>query len=267
MNTIKTNNKLSIKTHLKNCWDLVNGSKWPIWAPVLVSVVMSFVISLVVALIVGLLGIPGLQGGFTVGYSISYIVMAFILQIIIFFAIGSLIAGAQMVALKRYRGENINAGMGFGYWSLWLKIGLTFVLFMLGYGLLNVVFGFIILLASYAGSWLSLIFELISIAATIVYYALFFFSILFVVDKKQEPVEALKNSYDLVKPQLLDVSKIFALVFVGFIVIMIPWFFLSLSGIKLLSFLGFLISAGIAVWGLPYFHLLISGAYHKLTKK
>lgn len=255
-----------IKAHLKESWNLVDGSKWPVWAPLLVLIAISIGIGIFFTLLSALFGLPLFQGGFTTGFSVGYVVIAFIIEVITLFVTAPLVAGAQMVALKRVRSESVEAKSGFQYWHLWVNLGITLVLVSLGVGLINVVFGALITVAFKVGFWLAVIFQVLALVAFIIYYAFVIFAVLFVADKNNSPIEAFVNCHKMVRPHWLHISKVIVCVGVGLLIVFLPYFLLSLTGYGLLSLLGLVISAVLAVWAIPWFHLIISGIFNKLAE-
>ena len=245
-----------IKVLLKQSWQLTTGAKWAIWAPLVVLVLIGFGISLLSTLIFSLFGLS-IHGGFTTGYTFAYVIIAFIIEIITLFVTAPLIAGAQMVALKRVRDETIDYMMGFKYWSLWIHLGLTLIIVSLGFGLINLIFGILISLSYRIGFWLVLILQILALITFIVYYAFFIFAVLFVADKKASPIDALIHCYQMVRPHWLHVSTVIFSLAVGLTIVLLPYFLLSTAGYLLLSLLGALISIGLAIWVIPWFHLIV----------
>lgn len=259
-------NALSIKSILSNAWQLTKGLKWPIWAPILVLIAITAGINFLASLLFGFLGLPMIEGSFTAAYSISDLVIAFIVEVIIIFFTAPLIVGAQMVALKRLRGESISASTGFYYWSKWFYLGITILILSLGAALINVVIGSLITLSYNVGFWLVGILQILAILAFIVFYAFYFFSILFVADQNKNPIDAFITSFSMVRPQWFQVCKIMACIAIGFLVVLLPFLILSIFGMMVLSYIGVLLSVLIAIWAIPYFHLIVSGVYNELTK-
>jgi len=254
-------NQFSIRELMKTAWHNVEGTKWLIWAPLVALILIGIGISLIFSLF----GLPVLYAGFTTGYTISYVIMAFIMEVITIFVTAPLVAGAQMVALKRVRGETLAPNMGFKYWSMWLNLGLTLIIVTLGIGVINVVFGTLISLGLLVGYWLGLILQILALIAFIVFYAFFIFAILFVADRNEGPIEALIACYKMVKPHWLHVSIVIFCLGAALLIVFLPLLLLSLTGHFLLSLLGTIITTALAIWAFPFFHLVVSGTFHKLA--
>lgn len=258
-------NALSIKGILSNAWQKTKGSKWPIWAPILTLLAITIGVNFIATLLFGLFGFPMLEASFTAAYSIPYLIIASIVEVITIFLTAPLIAGAQMVALKRIRGDIVKPSTGFQYWSKWLHLGITVLIISLGSTLLNIIFGSLITVSYNVGFWLVSILQILAIIAFIFFYAFYFFSILFVADKQKNTIEALVSSVSMVRPHWFQVCKVMACIAVGFFIVLIPFFILSLFGLMVLSYLGVVISIGVAIWAIPYFHLIVSSVYNQLA--
>ena len=261
-------NGFSIRDVISSAWKNIKGTKWPIWGVLLVMGLIALGLMLLVGLIMGLMGISLATGRMGAGLPISYFVFMIFFEIVMIFLTAALTAGAQMVALKKARGETVSATTGFGYWHKWFPLGVTIIYFSIGSLLVYLVFaGLAAAFAGLGAVWLGTIFGILGFIAFVLYYTFFLFNMLFVADKNKGPFGALLASAKAVAPHWFRVLLLWIYVVVVLIAVMIPLILGLICPATWVKVLGVIISIVLFVWAIPYLHLILATAYNKLSSQ
>jgi len=257
----------SLGALIKKAWSEIEGVKWPIWSVFIVVLALLFVSSVLLTLLLSLLGIPMLMRDGDLGFSLGYFVGAFLIEVVTVFITAPFLVGAQMVALKHIRGQEVSYKTGFQYLHQWKELGTTLFLFWFSLAIINIVFGFFTLLFNRVGlEWLSNIVLVLSFVAFFVFYTFFMFNGLFVADQNKGPLEAMFYSAKLVAPAWTKIFCLFVYgVFIAFVCFLPGIISLSYSNVWI-SLLGCLVTIGIYIWLLPHLQLLFPLAFESLIK-
>lgn len=262
---MNSENRFSIRDIMKTAWHNVKGAKWAIWAPLLIMFVIYALLGIIFGLIVTFTGIIPRPGTPTL---IGFYLALFLFEIVIIFAVTPLIAGMQMVALKRTRNETVTSAMGLQYWPKWLPLGLTVLLFTIGNIILNQFLG--ILLGFSVAAGIPILAILIGIAMfciVLLYLGFFIFNVLSVADKNKGPWAALGYSAKIVAPHWFRVWVLMLFLVIVGIIIALPGilgFYCPVDWVKILGALGTFV---LMIWGMPYINLIIATTFERLTKK
>lgn len=241
----------SIGTVLNESWALVQGSKWPIWAIAILIGLASLIIQLIIT------------GIFRLDPEEPPVIYHYLIMPIINNAvIAPFFAGSLMVAIKRARGEAVDARSGFRYFGKTWPVVLTLIMIAFTANLLNYIVhlpSLVIALDLHTG-WLNLIAAIVSALI----YVFFVLSVPLVVDKNHTPWGSLRASYHIIKHCWLKVLILLVVVYVFFIIAMIPLYVGSMIH-PYVKLLGVLILIAALIWLLPFMFLVQGVLYHKLV--
>ena len=259
-------NGFSVRDVVSSAWKNIKGTKWPIWSVLLVLFLIAITLTTITGLITGSMGVFMIQGGkISIGHTFGYVFTAVLFEIIVIYLTAPLTAGAQMVALKKSRGESVSATTGFGFWGKWLSLGTTIILFTIGIILVYLVFTLLTVLTAFGAVWLGVIFGALGVIAVVLYYTFFLFNLLFVADKGKGPFAALVCSAKAVAQHWFRVLLIWIYVVLACVVTMLPLFLAMTCPIGWIKAAGAIISFVLVIWLIPYLHLILATAYNKLS--
>jgi len=259
-------NGFSVRDVISSAWKNIKGTKWPIWGVLLVLFLIVLGLGLITGLITGLFGFSILKGGAHGGHVVAYFLIMIIFEVVTIFLTVPLTAGAQMIALKKARGETVSASTGFGYWGKWFPLGLTIIYFSIGAFLVYLIFSFLAGLSMVMNAhWLGAILGILGVIAVILFYTFFLFNLLFVADKQKGPFGALLCSAKAVAPHWFRVLLLWIYIFIVLIVGLLPLFLGLICPAIWVKVLGAVISIVLFVWVVPYLHLILATAYNKLS--
>lgn len=263
-------NHFSVKETLNTAWLNVKGIKWAVWVPLLVMIAISIGISFVVGIL-------------KLGLGQSSI-LDLIVTVATTLLTAALIVGAQMVALKHLRKESIQPTSGLQYWDKWWQLGLSMLVYNIGFYVIILVVAFIGILivglpmtiagthpvdtSLTSGMIVSAIFVIAipGLILCLLYQSFFSFNLLFIADKNKGPMEGLLSSAKMVKKHWLKVALSFLVLFAAFFVIMIPMFLGGLAHATWLMVIGTVFAIVVfVIWGMPYTFSLIATIYQKLS--
>lgn len=232
-------------------WELVSGSKWPIWAIAILIGVVSIVLQVIIAYIFRIdMKAPPMVYQYLILPCINSIVIA------------PFFGGAVMVGITRARGKTIGPKLGYQYFGKTLPLMITMLIMALLANIINTIVHIpaIAIPLGFQAGWLNLIAAIISILV----YVFLFLSVPFVIDKDLAPLTALKMSFEVVKHCWFKVLILFILVYLFFLIAMIPLFIGTLIH-PYARLLGAAILIGALIWLIPFAFLVEGVLYHKLV--
>jgi len=237
---------------IRQAWELVGGSKWPIWAIALFIVgIVSLIIQLIIAYIfrIDIKAPPMIY---------QYLILPCINSIVI----APFFGGAVMVGITRARGKAISPKSGYQYFRKTLALMITMLIMALLANIINtfVHLHTVVATLGLGAGWLNILAAIISLLV----YVFLFLSVPLVTDKNLAPLKALKLSFKVVKHCWFKVLILFITVYLFFLIAMIPLFVGTLIHpyARLLG-IGILIAA--LIWLIPFVFLVEGVLYHKLV--
>lgn len=267
---IPATRRLRVFETLAEAWKLTKGSKWAIWAPMLVlcGAALAFVLLFMgLAYLFSVAATPDA----TAHLSITGIVLAIVLCLLLAFAYFGLIAGIIKVSIERARGNAVSGGLGLHSFSrafpLFLTMLVTIIvieapilLFFLGAKIL----GFMqtnpdgISLVQ----WLPIV---IMALYGLIVASLLYLTGLFAVDQTNNPFAALGRSFKATRHHWLRIIGLMIMVNVIMLLCYCP----TLLGIYLqntpLQLIGSIFMLIAVIWLLPFMLLVQATVYHKLV--
>lgn len=232
-------------------WDLVSGSKWPIWAIAILIGVVSFIVQVLITYIFQIdpQDPPALY---------RYLIMPCINNIII----APFFAGAVMVGIRRARGESVTARAGYQYFRKTIPVMITlFIIALLGNIITYIVhLDSIVTAVGAYSNWLNFIAGAISVLV----YVFLLLAVPLVVDKNLAPLTALKMSFTIIKHCWFKVLILLIIIYLFFLIAMIPFFVGSLIH-PYARILGIVILIAALIWLIPLLFCIQGVLYHKLV--
>lgn len=232
-------------------WELIGGSKWPIWAIAILIFVAFVVVQTIILFIFGI----DLQNP-PVLY--AYLIMQCITNIVI----APFVGGATMLGIKRARGETITPRSGYHYFHKTIPLMITLLIIAVLANIINYIVHLpaIVIAVGLHTGWLDLIANIIFLLV----YTFLLLSVPLVIDKNLPPLTALKMSFEIIKHCWFKVLVLIIIVWLFFIIAAIPFFVGSMIHpyARLLGWVIFIIAL---VWLIPLLSLITGILYHKLV--
>ena len=238
---------------LNEAWNLVRGSKWPIWAIAIFIGISSLIVQLII------IGIFRIDAQASPTYY-QYLLMPIINNVVV----APFFAGAVMTGIKRARGEAIEVKTGFRYFNKTWQVMVAMLLIAFLANILNYIVhlpSIVIALNLHAG-WLNIIAAIVSILV----YVFTLFSVPLIVDKNHSPWGALLASFHIIKKSWFKVLILLIIVYVFFIIAAIPLFVGAMIH-PYAKLLGAIILIVALVWLLPFMFLVQGALYHQLVDR
>lgn len=243
--------RFTINETLSEAWQLVKGSKWPIWAIAIFIGISSLVIQF---LFIRILRINQV----TPSIHDSYLFMPILNSIVI----APFFSGAIMTAVKRARGQKINATSGYQYFNKTIPVMIGMGLIALFATIMNYIFHLPII-SSTVGRYI-VWFYLLAWAISILVYTFTILTTPLIVDKNHTAWKSLIISFQITKHSWFKILLLMLILYIFFVVATIPLIVGAMIH-PYAKLFGVAIFILILVWLLPYIFLIQGLIYHKLV--
>jgi hypothetical protein len=242
---------------LRETWDLVDGAKWALWAPLLALFIVYFLGAMTIGLAID-----------TVSYDnklslIIHILVATLATMGLLYLFMGLLCGVTKTAIERARGNAQFSEMGFKSFSRVLPTtltGLLLLVFLVPQNLIPLIPG----LHPHHNLFTVLIVLVLQMTYGILVGPFLILPVPLAVDKTNSPVKAIMLGIKTAWPYWSKIVGIFLVIYAAFLILMIPLGLgmhfhipgaFPLSTILLVVFY---------VWVMPFMFLLQGVIYHKL---
>lgn len=252
---LTANRNLDVMALMREAWQLTNGGKWPIWAPMLTAF-------LSLAICVGLVSLLSLIGGYLPQNKFVtvtlFIIGAIIIISFIYVFIG-LVSGAIKTAIERARNRPVTHKTGFHSFSRVNIVLLTFLCFIP-----FIVPQFLLNLLTVHNDFLFKT-QILQTIYGILIGPFLFLALPLAVDKTDSPLKAIMTSVKTGYAHWNKLVIISIVIEVVTLAIMLVLKLGAMTGVTFLSYLGLIIFAVAYIWFLPFLSLLQGVIYHKLA--
>lgn len=264
MSQLLLENKFSVRGTLHDAWKSVHGAKAALWAISGVTLGVGFGVMFIVAMILGFVFF-GAHPDFVHSPIVNFFFQS-IAAIAIYAVTAPFVSGIFMTAIKRARNETVDANSGFHYFKYWFQTAIALILVALIVLVVTGVFQYIGYAFHVTGSQMGFFFfYVISALSSVVLLAFFLFTVPLVADQNKKAIAAIRHSYSVVKPHLLRMIVLMIAYYAVAFVTMLPAALAFLCPLAYVKILGSIASAVIAVWTVPYLHMIVGTAYHRLV--
>lgn len=244
--------KIGIIDTLNQAWQSIRGSKAAIW---LVAIIMIIIGGLLNLLVYRLFQIDFENPP----YWIRYIGIPIITNLII----APFYAGALMCAIRHIRGEKISPRCGFQYFNYYFSvaIAMTIVAFIASLGVLIVNLPTVSRVLGHSRGW----FDILAALFSTFVYTFFLLTIPLITDKNQQPVEAMQQSIQIIKPHWLRVFAILIITYVIVLLFTTPMMLGEIFSNTILLMIGIALLVIALIWIIPWVFLIQATIYHRLV--
>jgi hypothetical protein len=271
------NKPFPIGNIMTKAWNSSFDAKGAVWAPAIITIVISFIISFIItAIFTGTIGYTGdLNTQHPLNAFIIQLVNAFLIAIIL----APFITGMLMVAIKRARGEPVNAASGFQYISHWLKLATINIIITIFALVIDLFFSMVMVLLLRAGTHYMqpdisshytngfvIGVAVIMILCYLTFYAFVVFAMPSAVDKNQSAWEAVCTGARIVMPRWFKMLCIEVMVAVIMIISLLPFSLSTLSHLTWVQVICGIVSLILIIWAVPYVVLVHGEAYKCLNE-
>ncbi|MCH9643553.1 MAG: hypothetical protein K0U23_01670 [Gammaproteobacteria bacterium] len=258
---------LTIHDTLKRSWDLVEGSKKPLWMPIIIVALLNIVILILLGLLMIVFFHKGHSYAAALANPILQASLNIITSIVLSVLLAPIIAGILITALKRCRGEVVQTNSAFGFKEHWLQTAAALGLFLI----LNIFTEMIcshIAVTVIESTHNAALFWTIILSGNIIsvlLYSFLLFSLIIIVEQNKKAISALIASAKLVSSHWLSTTMLYIIAFAIIIASTLPLFISTFMNNLWIEIIGALITIGILIWTLPYCILMIAMTYQRLS--
>jgi len=243
--------KLSIGCVFKSAWQKLHGSKASIWSIAIVTLLIILTIAYLSNLIT------------TTSQLMHYVLSFVFFPVVLYLLIGPFYGSSFMIAIKRFRNEAVDIKTGYQYLQHYTKTAVTMMIIGIISNIISMILN-IPWIEQALGRSLPY-FDLLGGLFSLLIYSLFILSVPLVIDKNYNVGQALKASFNSVKPQVIRVFLIFLLAYLLLFIIYIPAIIGLILHNGLVILLGGLFFIIVLAWFLPFLFLLGGTIYHRLV--